>query len=105
MRMKNGVHEGSYTPSLWGQSGATAFWAEDVPCYPNRLHRWQRTHPHSSKKERAVDLLNPHAMPPIPRPGYPAHLLQGEGEVGGLSSLTGLQQQLFLALAEQGNGA
>lgn len=47
----------------------------------------------------------PTCNPPGPRPGYPAHLLQGEGEVGGLSSLTGLQQQLFLALAEQGDGA
>lgn len=61
----------------------------------------------SSKKESATDLLNPH---PIPHPDaktrlHPAHLLQGEGEVGRLCGPTGAQQQVFLALVEQGDGA
>lgn len=56
---------------------------------------------HSSKKERAVDLLNPHPHPPNPNTRlHSAHLLQGEGEVGGLCGPTGVQQQVFLALAE-----
>lgn len=57
------------------------------------------------QKERAVDLLNPHATPNPKTRLHPAHLLQGEGEVGRLSSLTGIQQQVFLPLAEQGDGA
>lgn len=44
-----------------------------------------------------------HPHPNIRLP--PAHLLEGEGEVRGLPSLAGIQQQVSLALVEQGDGA
>lgn len=78
--------------------------------------------PHPRGAERSLDL--PQGLPQqqnrgnggptmctrTPRPDtrlppQPTHLLQGVGEVGGLRGLAGVQQQVPLALGEQGDGA